>query len=417
MWRSLAALAVSAISRPSFADGNALNSSEKSAPTSEAADKGKLQFMALPAAGGTSDIGVGGGFFAALTRNAPGYEPYLWNVETAGFITFQVPAGKVVVPYADVYAKLTLVRFLGRPLQLDVRPGFTNELRLDYYGMGNASSAAAPSGESTRYFEYARMHPEILVDLRFKIVDHIVGRVGLRYIESIYAVPSDSKLAADRRNASPEVKSLIGPIGTAGEALFRYGLQFDDRDNEASPHKGSFDEIALSFSPGGIPAFPFRYGEASINLRGYLPLFSKRFTLAGRLIGDVLFGQVPFFELSRAVDNYALGGSNGVRGVPSQRYRGKVKILGNAEVRARVVDFHVLGKPFTLGAAAFFDGGRLWADTNSHPELDGRTFGLKYGVGGGARLMSGTAFVVRADLAWSPDATPIGAYIIAGECF
>ena len=148
-----------------------------------------------------------------------------------------------------------------------------------------------------------------------------------------------------------------------------------------------------------------------------MPLFSKRFTLAGRLVGDLLFGQAPLFELSRAVDNYAIGGSNGVRGVPAQRYSGKVKVLGNAEIRARVVDFHLFGKLFTLGAAAFFDGGRVWADTSSHPELDGKTFGLKYGIGGGPRLMSGSAFVLRADVAWSPDATPIGAYIIAGECF
>jgi hypothetical protein len=52
-----------------------------------------------------------------------------------------------------------------------------------------------------------------------------------------------------------------------------------------------------------------------------------------------------------------------------------------------------------------------------HPELDGRGPGLKYGVGGGVRLTSGTAFVLRADLAWSPDATPIGAYVTAGEMF
>ena len=416
-WSTLIALAMSATATRSFADGNPLNSSEKQRPAADAAPAGgKYQFMALPAAGGTSDIGVGFGFFAALTRNAAGYTPYVWNLEMAGFITFLVPAGKVVVPYLDIYAKFTVVRFLHLPLELEVRPGFTNELVLDYYGMGNAASATPPAGKSRHYFEYARMHPELVVDVRFKIVDHVVGRVGLRYIESLYNVPADSKLAADIRSASPEVKSLIGPTHTEGEALLRYGIQYDDRDNEVSPHKGSFDEIAFNVSPGGIPALPFRYAEASVNLRGYFPL-AKRFTLAGRLVGDVLFGQVPFFELSRAVDNYAIGGVNGVRGVPSQRYRGKVKILGNVEVRARLVDFHLFGKPFTLGAAAFFDGGRLWADTSSHVELDGKTLGLKYGIGGGPRLMSGTAFVVRADIAWSPDATPVGGYVIAGECF
>ena len=152
-------------------------------------------------------------------------------------------------------------------------------------------------------------------------------------------------------------------------------------------------------------------------LRGFLPLFSPRFTLAGRLVGDVLFGNVPFYELSRAVDQYALGGSYGVRGVPAQRYYGKMKVFGNGEVRAKLFDFWLLGKGFTLGSAAFFDAGRLWADTTKQPALDGTGLGLKYGTGLGLRLMSGTAFVLRADVAWSPDATPIGGYVIAGEAF
>jgi outer membrane translocation and assembly module TamA len=154
-----------------------------------------------------------------------------------------------------------------------------------------------------------------------------------------------------------------------------------------------------------------------VNLRGYLPLFSPRVTLAARVVGDVLFGDVPFYELSRAVDTYALGGSNGVRGVPAQRYYGKVKVFGNVELRTRLFDFRLFGKPMTLGAAGFFDGGRVWADTSPHPELDGTKLGLKYGVGGGLRLMSGTAFVLRGDIAWSPDATPIGGYVVAGESF
>ena len=148
-----------------------------------------------------------------------------------------------------------------------------------------------------------------------------------------------------------------------------------------------------------------------------MPLFSKRVTLALRLVGDVLFGDVPFYELSRAVDTYAVGGSNGVRGVPAQRYRGKVKVIGNMELRVRLFDIRPFGKLFTVGAAGFLDGGRVWADTRPHPELDGSTLNLKYGIGGGLRLMSGTAFVLRADVAWSPDATPVGGYVIAGECF
>lgn len=425
MWRSCAAvvadatLLVLASAPPARAAENPLNSSERQGPDSIASrpEEGRNDFTMVPVAGGTTDIGIGGGAFAALTRNQAGYTPFVWNLEGAGFVSFVVHDGKVVLPYTDVYTKLTVSRFLGAPLELELRPSFTNELTLDYYGMGNASSAVTPTGRAPQYFEYARMHPEALADVRFKIIDHVAGRVGLRYVETLLDIPADSKLGEDLRRGSPEVRSLIGPTRTEGAALFRYGIQFDDRDNQVSPHKGTFDELAFNWSPGGTPELPFRYGEVSVNLRGYLPLFTKRLTLAARVVGDVLFGDVPFYELSRAVDTYALGGSNGVRGVPAQRYYGKVKVFGNVELRAKLFDVRPFGKPFTIGLAAFFDGGRVWADTTPHPELDGTGLGLKYGAGGGLRLMSGTAFVLRADVAWSPDATPVGGYVVAGESF
>lgn len=155
----------------------------------------------------------------------------------------------------------------------------------------------------------------------------------------------------------------------------------------------------------------------SANLRGYVPLFSPRLTLAVRVVGDVFFGDTPLYELSRAVDTYAIGGSNGVRGVPAQRYYGKVKVFGNVELRAKLFDFKAFGKALTVAGALFFDGGRVWADTSPQPDLDGHGLGLKYGTGGGLRLKSGTAFVLRGDIAWSPDAMPIGGYLVAGETF
>ncbi len=61
--------------------------------------------------------------------------------------------------------------------------------------------------------------------------------------------------------------------------------------------------------------------------------------------------------------------------------------------------------------------GRLWADTHPEPELNGRGTGLKYGAGGGVRLQSAASFVIRADLAWSPDPTPLSGYFAAGQAF
>jgi outer membrane protein assembly factor BamA len=185
-------------------------------------------------------------------------------------------------------------------------------------------------------------------------------------------------------------------------------------------HRGTFDSFDLQVSPGGTWA-PYTYLEATADMRVFVPLWMPRITLAGRLAGDLLYGNPPFYELARFEDTYAIGGLNGVRGVPAQRYYGKVKVLANLELRTEIVTFRALGKPVTFGVTGFADGGRVWADTTMQPALDGEGLGplagLKYGVGGGVRFQSGSAFVLRADIAWSPDATPIAAYVAAGQMF
>jgi outer membrane protein assembly factor BamA len=283
--------------------------------------------------------------------------------------------------------------------------------------MGNASSDVRPARTGDSYAQYGRIHPALSVDVRSRLVDHGATRAGVRYTQNWVHVDAQSRLADDLRSGSAEVKSLLGSTRAHGVALFTYGLQWDDRDNEISTHTGSFDEVLVALSPGGVEPVPYRYGQVNLTSRLFLPIGSRRFTLALRGVADILFGSPPFYELSRYDDTYALGGANGVRGVPGQRYYGKVKVFGNVEIRADVVSFHALGRPLALGLVTFVDGGRVWADTTSHPELDGNRLGMKYGVGGGVRLQSGDAFVLRADLAWSPDAQPIGGYVAAGQTF
>jgi outer membrane protein assembly factor BamA len=198
--------------------------------------------------------------------------------------------------------------------------------------------------------------------------------------------------------------------------FFEYALVFDTRDDEHVTRKGQYHEASVRFSPGGTGGFPYRYEQIDAAARFYLTP-ADFVTLAARVVGDVLLDHPPFYELARFEDTFALGGANGVRGVPGQRYYGKVKVFGNLEARFRVVPFRLFGKQFHFGVATFFDAGRLWADIEPHPELDGTSFGLKYGVGGGLRLQQGKTFVVRLDAAWSPDATPVGGYFGAGEIF
>jgi hypothetical protein len=394
-----------------------LNSSNQANADTSDEEAPHHEFNLLPVAGGTTDIGIGGGYFMGYASISPLRTPYDWNVESAGFVTFAPgTGGGVIVPYQDFYAMLTVPRFLGK-IELQVRPAYSWESTLRYYGLGDASSASLPPGAPSKYFEFGRIHPELDVDLRWRFLDHVVGRTGLRYIQNWFQVPGDSKLANDLQTGSAEVKSLLVSTASSGVALFNYGIQFDNRDNNVSSHQGTFDSFDVQLSPGGLSWLPYRYMEATADIRFFVPIWKPKITLAGRLVGDILYGTPPFYALSVFEDTYAIGGLNGVRGVPGQRYYGKVKALGNLELRTELVTFHALGKPMTFGVVGFLDGGRVWADTSLQPQLDGNGIGLKYGVGGGLRLQSGSAFVLRADVAWSPDATPIGAYVAAGQMF
>jgi hypothetical protein len=377
----------------------------------------ETQFNLLPVVGGTTDIGFGVGEFLGITRVRKGRDPYVWNITSAGLVTFKPSNPGIIVPYQDVWVQLSVPRLFGSASELTLRPGYTLESTLGYYGLGNASSDTPPPGQSSSYFWYQRRHPSILVDLRWRIVDHVAAHIAARYTQNWIQVPEGSKLAADLQSPDPEVRKLLGSTAPHGVGIFTYGLQWDNRDSVIAPHRGQFHEALVRLSPGGTPALPYRYGQANLDARFYVPLASRRVTLAVRAVGDVLFGDPPLYELARFDDAYALGGQDGVRGVPAQRYSGKVKVFGNAELRVDVMTFHALGKKLLLGVVGFFDAGRLWADTSPHPELDGTAIGLKYGVGGGLRLQSGQAFVMRADIAWSPDARPIGGYFAAGEIF
>jgi hypothetical protein len=418
----LALVVVLAVCFSADARADPLNSSDNPPDIQAAAATGPhYEFNLLPVAGGTSDIGIGGGYFLGLTRMAPQQIPYVWNIESAGFVTFAKQTdGGFIVPYQDDYVTFTLPRLFGSNIELEIRPEYSWETTLGYYGLGNASSAALPAGKTVTYFEYGRLHPEIYGQVRAGIVDHVIVRGGIRYVRTWLQVADDSKLAQDLQSGSAEVKSLLGSTEPNGVALASGGIQFDTRDNVTTAHRGTFDSFDVQVSPGGTWA-PFSYVEATADMRVFIPLSMPYVTLAARLAGDLLYGNPPFYELARFEDTYAIGGLNGVRGVPAQRYYGKVKVLANVELRTEIVTFHALGKPVTFGVTGFADGGRVWADTSAQPALDGVGLGplagLKYGVGGGLRLQSGSAFVLRADVAWSPDATPIGAYVAAGQMF
>jgi len=376
------------------------------------------EFDVVPIAGGDSDIGFGVGAVGALTRFAgpPARardDRWAWRLEASAFLTFRF-SPSFDVPYQDHWLLLTLPDLVGGSVRLMARAAFTKETDILYFGVGNATPAPPDYG-AARYV-YGRTHPIVELRARTTIASHWYVTTATSFTMNWLDVPADGKLATDMRAGPPEVRALLGDARTHGVAIFEEGVGWDDRDDEVVPRHGTWHEIALRLSPALGDAVPYGYEEVLAIARGYVPA-GDRVVVALRGLADALIGQPPFYQLTEYDDTYAVGGTAGVRGVPAQRYYGKIKLIGNVEVRTDVARFRALDKPWGIALVAFFDAGRLWADWSSQPALDGTGLGLKWGTGVGVRVQQGRAFVVRGDVAWSPDARPIGGYFAAGQAF
>jgi hypothetical protein len=382
--------------------------------TLSATDSRGLEYAVVPLAGGDTDIGFGAGALGSVARLRPDRHPYAWRLEGLAFATIKPSAG-MASPYQDAFLLLTVTNVLGTRARLELRPSYTRENNQRYHGIGNASRAE-PNADAERDL-FQRTHPAALARVRLPLGGPLHAVLGTLYTHSFISYGPRSNLARDLASENERVRELLHVHANQGLHLLEAGMLLDTRDDELCPSRGQLHSLKLRVSPWSTGFVPDRYLQINVTARVYAPLRTDRLVLAARLIADVQAGEVPFFELARYDETSALGGANGVRGIPGDRYHGKRKLFGNLELRAILASFHAGRSAYVLGATGFLDGGRLWADLSPAPDLDGTGLGFKYGAGGGLRLRKGQTFVLRADLAWSPDARPVGFYFLAGHMF
>jgi outer membrane protein assembly factor BamA len=406
------------ITSPAFAADDQGDDKRDNQADSKADDQNgtpPLELAIVPLVGGDTDVGIGGGALGSVARPAPGDKIFRWKLEGAAFGTTKRQEGKFTSPYQDIYLMLTLKDLARGRLRLELRVAYTRESNLRYYGIGNA--APAPIEERAARDFFTRTHPAAWVRARFKLTGPLQLLLGTMYMHNTIEFDPESTLLRDAAMGSETVRSLLTVNTDHGLHLLEAGLIYDSRDNEVAPTRGQHHRFNVRASPFESPALPYRYVGLSGSLSGFAPIRGDKIVLAGRLVGDIMMGTVPFYELSRFDETSAIGGPKYVRGVPSNRYWGKRKLMANLEVRAALFEFGVGKSRYELGSAAFFDAGRVWAELGQHEELDGTGWGIKYGTGAGLRLRKGTTFVLRADVAWSPDARPIGGYFLADHIF
>lgn len=381
-------------------------------------DPKRLELAALPILSAGTDTGLGLGANATLARFDDGYHPHRWRVDLTIFIAGRgAPGGGVEFPVQHHEIRLDLQGLAGGRLRLTLSPSFSRDTTARYFGLGNASeqiprweqydpeTQRAQYIAARRYYQYRRTEVASNVGARMAITRRGFGFAGGTFAyESIDSYPS-SKLREDLMGRSgPYVASQLQSTSAHGLVAGMLGLGWDSRDHEIVPSRGMFHEV--SFRGGHGLGGGTGYGGANLTARFYFPLWQERLVLASRFILDALFGTPRLYDLGRFGGLYPASGPGGgaaVRGVPTGRYAGKLKAIGNVELRARILPFVVAQQRFSLGAVAFVDAGRVRADFADHLELDAGARPLKYGAGGGLRLQWGEAFLVRADAAESTD--------------
>ncbi|MDP9150140.1 MAG: BamA/TamA family outer membrane protein [Myxococcota bacterium] len=385
-------------------------------PADRALDPRRYELAGFPVLGGNSDIGIQFGAATTFTHFYDEARPYLWNLDLLLSGSLKDQNGLRLVQQSHVL-RLDAPALFGGRVRIDTRASFQRTINAGYYGIGNATSVAP--GEVGRRYQYVQQEGRLRGIARV----HTGSPFDLALGASLrYEAPerySGSRLAEDTATASPvagATSSLLGGIAA--------GLMVDTRDSEFVTTRGVFYQAGVGWTVGS--ADRVNYGNASVVLAHYAPL-SARIFFASRLVASAEFGRVPFYDLQQGgtfEPQYLLGGETGVRGVPQGRYAGLVKMVSNTEIRSTPFPrFRIFGQSFRIGTTAFFDAGRIWEGYRAISPADGRSIGLKFGVGGGAFLQWGEAAIFRIEAAYSPDAVdenpgfPLGLYVSDGLMF
>ncbi len=132
-----------------------------------------------------------------------------------------------------------------------------------------------------------------------------------------------------------------------------------DVDSELNPKQGYKFSFRTDLNVG-IRNTTQTFSRLESDFRIFYPLrFSPQIVIANRTGGAHNFGPFPFYESN------TIGGTQNLRGFNGRRFSGRSSFYNNTEIRIELFDFYRYLLGGRLGVTAFFDTGRVWADSES----------------------------------------------------
>lgn len=416
--------------------GEPLASLDPEAPPEERWEPGVLPVLSYD-----SDLGFGFGAIGVLARFEPGYDPYRLRLQAAVQATVAVDdAADERFPYHDDYVRMDMPGLIGDRLRLQAEIAFNKLATTGYYGFGQRSlsidfpdDVLDDSETARRFYQYDKT--ALSLDLFARFTPFKIEKPGedprLELYDGTHAAYywidryPGSKLQADVRHRFEEsapgraLRELLHGASDHPRIAKSFGILWDDRDHEFAPDSGSSTELGVRLSPGVTDSLS--YSRLHLGTRWFAPILRNHLVFAHRAAFDVLPGHPPVDEMSQIGVLFPedFGGSTTLRGVPLRRFHGRMKLLGQVEVRGSFPWFEILEQRFQIGLVGFVDAGHVWADFEDQPslDLDFERPPFTLGTGGGLRIRWADTFILRIDGAYSPTERTPGVYLDIGHAF
>jgi outer membrane protein assembly factor BamA len=389
-----------------------------------------------------TDEGFGYGALVMLVDRADGsYSPYRASLFAQFFQTTRNIASHKLT--------LDLPRFLQSEWRVGLTLNYYRSRFTPYYGLGNTSEYieaysscedrealatnpdVCPGNERFRGLRYytfdVRGLPRIILNVRRELSEPFKlflgyrfrgNRLWTRYSAEDLGQSGQSRLAEDL--AAGRFAPTEGSQGTVMRSErtseVTAGLQYDTRDQEASPTSGMFHEVAVRGAAGPIGS-QLDYWGATLHARAWTPVVPgyERLVAAGRVHFDVLGGEVPVTllpDFGGLEGGDGIGGVFSARGILKRRFIGPVKLLLNAELRWTPLSLHPGGQDFDFSLVGFLDSGRVWSNLRFS-----EGGGLTTSAGGGLHIAWNREFVIRADYGLGLTEPTTGFYLEFGQMF
>lgn len=257
----------------------------------------------------------------------------------------------------------------------DLQLGLTGTYRLrpeeDFWGIG-------PTSRKSQRSTYDLQERQVGLTLSTRLVKKLRAGLGVHYSSNSVYDGKDPRFA----KINQEFGNIHLPGLTEGAALVGTSafLEFEGRDQPSHPRVGSYASFTVT-NNDSVGRGDFGFINYVVDTRGYIPLGTKRRTLALRALGNFNTekggSQIPFFRLPR------LGDQNTLRGYDSFRFHGKNSFLASAEYRYQLV--------MGIEALGFVDVGQVF---NRRSEFNTDNLRATFGAGIQFSSPKSTAFKI-----------------------